>query len=462
MSLPPPDLEPREPDENHEADKRFPPLAGPISAYLKEIGHVTALSHDQEMVVCRQMEDAESELRQIIFGFAFAGREHISLAANLLSDPPMEKFDRVIAQRKLESRVTHLAALAGLVEQVRRLDRELDDRYARLMDGLPHDDPKKLLAHFTMLDTEFRACLGGFFFNQKTIEELAAVAGLFHEKIQVCLAAGRVADLKVLEKLTRMSHADYLQSYRKMRVCLDKLQRGRTELVESNLRYVTYVAQRYAHRGHALLDLIQEGNMGLMTAVKKFEYRRGFKFRTYAIWWIRLAIERSIANQARTIRLPVFMLSNLGKLTRMQKRLSQDFGRDPAPEEIADEMQLPLKRVQSLLRIIQQPISLQTPTGDNEDHPVGDLIEDKSTDGPSDRMDVGLLEQSLARLLADLTERERYVLEKRFGLGECAPMTLAQVGEQINATRERVRQIEADALKKMRHPTRARQLEDFR
>jgi RNA polymerase primary sigma factor len=201
--------------------------------------------------------------------------------------------------------------------------------------------------------------------------------------------------------------------------------------------------------------------MGLMKAVEKFEYRRGYKFSTYATWWIRQAITRSIADQARTIRIPVHMIETINKLMRMQKRLLQDFGREPSPEEIAEEMQLPVDRVRAVLKMAQQPISLQSPVGDGDDSSFGDFIEDKSTESPSDITSFSLLKDKLEDVLSSLNERERKVLELRFGLGDGSARTLEDVGRQFRVTRERIRQIEAKALRKMRHPTRIRQLQGF-
>jgi RNA polymerase primary sigma factor len=201
--------------------------------------------------------------------------------------------------------------------------------------------------------------------------------------------------------------------------------------------------------------------MGLMKAVEKFEYRRGYKFSTYATWWIRQAITRSIADQARTIRIPVHMIENINKLMRTQKRLLQDFGREPTPDEVADEMQLPVERVRAVLKMAQQPISLQSPVGDGEDTSFGDFIEDKSTESPSEMTSFSLLKDKLTDVLTSLSERERKVLELRFGLGDGYSRTLEEVGRQFRVTRERIRQIEAKALRKMRHPTRIRQLHGF-
>jgi RNA polymerase primary sigma factor len=267
--------------------------------------------------------------------------------------------------------------------------------------------------------------------------------------------------LAQIEEESGLSIHDVKEINRKMSIGEAKARRAKKEMVEANLRLVISIAKKYTNRGLQFLDLIQEGNIGLMKAVDKFEYRRGYKFSTYATWWIRQAITRSIADQARTIRIPVHMIETINKLNRISRQILQEMGREPTPEELAERMEMPEDKVRKVLKIAKEPISMETPIGDDEDSHLGDFIEDQSITSPADSATFEGLRESTQNILASLTPREAKVLRMRFGIEMNTDHTLEEVGKQFDVTRERIRQIEAKALRKLRHPSRSEQLRSF-
>lgn len=264
--------------------------------------------------------------------------------------------------------------------------------------------------------------------------------------------------LKEIGKVPLLNADEEIELARKME---DGDDYAKKRLAEANLRLVVSIAKRYVGRGMLFLDLIQEGNLGLIKAVEKFDYRKGYKFSTYATWWIRQAITRAIADQARTIRIPVHMVETINKLTRVQRQLLQELGREPSPEEISEYMNMPVERVREIQKISQEPVSLETPIGEEEDSHLGDFIQDDNVPVPADAAAFTLLKEQLVEVLGTLTEREQKVLRLRFGLDDGRARTLEEVGKEFNVTRERIRQIEAKALRKLRHPSRSRKLKDY-
>jgi RNA polymerase primary sigma factor len=453
-------------EEELKADQKLDILDDPVRMYLKQMGQVPLLTREQEVEISKRIEDAEIEVARHLHLFGFVTESYLDLADKL--NKGKERFDRVILDKKIESRERYMKGLPKLCEQLKQLHQENDDIFRQLSAKNPRGK-KKLEEEFQKNIQTLNRVYVRFYFKQKIIEDFCEQVDesmqkfwKYTRKLQSTPNDKEfVTKLRELQQRSWHTPETFEEANKNLRHWLKEALKAKTEMVEANLRLVISIAKKYTNRGLSFLDLIQEGNMGLMKAVEKFEYRRGYKFSTYATWWIRQAITRSIADQARTIRIPVHMIETINKLMRVQKQLVQEYGREPSPEEIAEEIHLPVERVRAVLKMAQQPISLQAPVGDSDDTSFGDFIEDKAADNPMEEAGFSMLKDKIKDVLDTLTEREREVLEQRFGLKDGYSRTLEEVGRQFQVTRERIRQIEAKALRKMRHPTRIRKLEGF-
>lgn len=451
----------------------------PVRMYLKEMGSVPLLSREEEVEISKRIEKAQVQIERIIMRFRYASSESISIANYLLSGK--ERFDKVITEKEVLNKqefMTYLPKLAQLLKQedqiLEQLLVQLDNPNLKKADRLKIMEDiekcrirtqaylRRLHLRHNIIDDFVEVILRAydrFLFLEREINELIPRAE--RNKFAALKLAAAKRKLKKRELAAGRTLEDFKKDVKMLQRWMDKSQEAKREMVESNLRLVISIAKKYTNRGLSFLDLIQEGNMGLMKAVEKFEYRRGYKFSTYATWWIRQAVTRAIADQARTIRIPVHMIETINKVLRGAKKLMMETGREPSPEELANELGITPERVREIYKIAQHPISLQAEVGDGGESQFGDFLEDTGADSPAEATGYSILKDKMSEVLSTLSDRERKVLIQRFGLLDGKPKTLEEVGVEFNVTRERIRQIEAKALRKMRHPIRSKQLKAF-